>query len=397
MKKICDYYLKNRFLISMILVIVFTIVGYLFQIKNFTLVEWITNTNHYFSFWMNLKFFGLILAGYELLQIVTGENQNISLWGSIAIAFSSAVAYNLEKIDALLFGFIILIALNKMLLEKSKKMSVFYGILIFLFSIFYSYSFIPYAVSFAFVFLGMYLYLILKNRYLFKNDKFKIRLLVISTCFSIAGMVISKFVVKNEYVENMNIKIDGFNLMFSYLYNLFLPFKNIQGKELLASIIGLSPFPIIISLFYIYKNEKNLEFLMPMTVIGVLQTVFCLSGFPNIIEKWLLLDGVSSARMMTALQLTNLLIIFYFLGNIHDKLFSTKVAIRITIVFLIVLVFVNFPQEISNRIYLTIFVMEQTLFSFLFLNVEEYRYRKVFMFFLVIFTLMSGLPVYFIG
>ena len=71
----------------------------------------------------------------------------------------------------------------------------------------------------------------------------------------------------------------------------------------------------------------------------------------------------------------------------------SKVNMRITVIFMILLVFISFPKEISNRMYLTLYIIELTAFVFLFLNMEEKGYRKTLMVILVLISLISGIPV----
>jgi hypothetical protein len=350
-----------------------------------------------FSPWLNIKFVGLCLVLYELFFIITNENKNLSFWGSIIVLLSSAVAYNLTKIDSLVLGSLTIVLLNKLFTEESYNKKILYSILIVLVSLFYSYTFIPYAVAFGYLFIGLIIYITLKNKNTLKDSKFTRIALYLTVFFSVCMMAFSKLIIKNTYVEVITEQYNGLGLMFSYLYNVLLPFNNIANKELLSSIIGVAPIPMFIALYYIYKNEKHIEFLLPVTLFAVIETVFALANLPETLKGLLFLTNVSSARIIDAIQLANLFIIFYFISNVKEKLFSIKVSMRLTIVFLLLLILVPFPNEFSGRLALSLFILEETLFIFLFLNMEEESYVKVLIFFLVIFSLLSGIPAYFLS
>ena len=201
------------------------------------------------------------------------------------------------------------------------------------------------------------------------------------------------FIYKNSgEIEKISF---GFSGLFSYLYNCLLPFNNFENKEFLGSFISIFPLPMCLSLYYLYKNDKHIDFLLPITVVSVLGTVFCTSGFPNIVEKITLLEGVSNLRVMSAVNLANVFILFYFIANINEELFNIKNAIRITIVFIIVLAFIKYPTLFSNKKILYLFVCEFSLLLFTFLFHSDKRYKNTMLFLMVLLTMISGIPVNF--
>ena len=385
-----EYIIEKRYIISAILIVLSTIVGVIINTKNYPFMECICNTGLHLSLWWNLKFYALLLGTYELFRIITNENKGLSVAGSLIVSCSSLVAYNFTKIDALVFGNIIMVLIDRLLKSEKKKSKVLLAIAIILCSIAYSYTFIPYAISLGYLYIAFTIFILIRNKEKLKENKTS---LICTLLISILGMALSKLILKNNYLEEPIEFLSGMNLLYSYLYNVFLPFKNIENKELFASIISVWPVPLIISLYYIYKNEKHIEFLLPITIIGVMQTLYCSAPVPEIIKKILFSDNVAVYRIMLAVHLSNLFILFYFLGNIKEKLFKTKVAIRLSVLFIILLAFVYFPTVIGNRWYLTLYVMEQTALAFLFLNMEEKSYRKVLIVFLVLLTLIGGVPI----
>ena len=394
-KKTYDFLEKYKFLISIILIVVFSIAGYLINSLEISMFDWITNTEKILAPWWNIKFFGLLITLYELFLIITKNNKYLSISGSYIITFSGFAIYNFNKIDAIMFGSLFIVLLNKLLKNNENRTNIFYSILIIFCSICYSYTFIPYAVSFGYVFLALTIFVLMENKEFLKKDK--VKYIMFSFILSVLGIIITKFIYANNYIENMeSISISGISLIFSYLYSCFIPFKNVDYKEILNGLYSIAPFPMLIALYYTYKKENHLNFLLPVCIVTVLETVFCLSGFPSVLAKILLLENVSASRMVLAVQFSNLLIIYYFIANIKENLFSIKIDMRITLIFIILLALIAFPEPFNVRIYLIIFTLLETAFTFIFLNVEEAGYRKVLVILLLICSLISGLPAYII-
>ena len=248
-------------------------------------------------------------------------------------------------------------------------------------------------MAFGYVFLGLIIWIIIKNIYEIKNNRKEIILGIATLLISITSMIICAIFLNNNNIEYLNYDQNGLSILFSYLYNPFLPYYNIEGKEIFSNFISAFPVPMIISLYYMYTREKHSEFLLPVTIVAVIETVFCISGVPEIISKITLFSQTSALRAMSAVSLANLFLVFYFLGNVDEELFKVKYAMRITIVLDILLAVIKYPVIFSSRKYILLFVIEFTIITYLLLNLEDKKYQKVLLFFLILFTLIAGVPV----
>lgn len=390
-KKMYEKIIDNRFKISGILIILFGIIG--FFINNINVKDWILTTDKSFCFWWNIKFFALILLSYDLFFLITNKNKKLAFIGSILISFSSSVQWNLNNIDSLIIGELLTLLVQNYF-DKNKKVLI--SILFIVFSIIYTFTFRPYAVAFGYLFLALIIWIIIKNICNIKNNKKEILLGTSTILISIAGMIISALFFNNHNIEYSNLNQTGISTLYSYLYAILLPFNKFDGRELLSSFISIFPIPMMISLYYLYKKEDHSEFLLPITIVTVLETVFCISGFPSIISKVTLFSQTNALRTMSSVSLANLIIIFYFLGNVEEELFKIKYSMRITIITACILIFVSFPTVFLSRIFMYLFVAEFTLLTFLFLNFGDKKYQKVLLFFLILTTLISGIPVNFL-
>lgn len=380
--------INNRFKISFIMICVLTIIG--FFINKTELQNAFFITDKAFCLWWNIKFFALCLISYELFFIITNKNEKLALSGTIILALSGTIQWNLNNIDALIIGEFITVLVQKFFEKDKFKSQVLISSLITIFSIIYVWTFRPYAVAFGYLFLALIIWIILENKDKLKDNK----ILGLVTCvLSILGMIISALFFNNHNIEYYDLEMSGVSVLFSYLYSPLLPFFDFKGQELVSGIISIFPVPIIMSLYYIYTKEKHICFLLPITIVTVLEIVFCMSGFPNFINNITLFSEVSAIRAVSCVQIANLFIMFYFLGNIKEELFKIKYAMRITIVIVCLLVFVRFPVYFSNKQFLYMFVCELSLLSFLLLNFSDKKYQKVLMFFLILITLISGVPV----
>lgn len=393
-KKIGNIILENRYKISVIMIVALTIIG--FFINNIGTKEWFFTTDKVLSLWCNMKFFAMCLASYELFFIITNKNKNLSVAGTIVLAFSGCVMWNHTKYDSLILGEIITILIHKLIECDSKKKNILYVLTIIGCSIIYIYTFRPYAVAFGYVFLALIVWILAENAKKLKENKGKLWLVVATIILSIISAMITELCFTKTYGENILNVSSGFSGIFTYLYNILLPFYDITYKELFGGIISLAPFPMMIALYYMYKNEKHANFLLPITIIAVLETIYCISGFPESINKFTMLSGVSPMRVVPAVQLANLFIMFYFLGNIDDFKLDLKYSMRIAVISICILPFIQYPQVFMPKKFLYIFVCELCMLIFMFLNYSENKYQNVFIKLLGLLSLIAGIPVFFL-
>jgi hypothetical protein len=387
-KKLYTFIVEHRYILSGILIVLSTIVGF-FQ-NNMTIKEWILTTDIVLSLWWNIKFFSILLVSYELFYIITNENRNMSIIGSIVVTFSGAVQLNFGYIcGSLIIGELIVVLVNKLLVSEKNTNTYLIALGIILASYFYAFTFKSYTISFGYIFLALIIWILLKNKEKLKDKQ--LRLVCIVTLIL---SIISAFVSNKLFgVFNNDLSFEetsGFAYLFSYLYNFLLPFNNIENKALFGNFISIFPIPMIVSLYYIYKKEKHIEFLLPITIVTVLETVFCLSGFPDSIEKITKFNLVNTARCSMAVGLANVYILFYMLGNIEERIFSLKSAITLTIITVCIVAFVPLPIAFSAKKYIYILAAEMCVLALLYYNFGDIRYKKVILGFLVLLTLISG-------
>lgn len=388
--KLYTIIVENRFKISSIMIVFSTIIGFLqneVEIK-----EWLLNTESVLSLWWNIKFYGLLLVSYELFNIITDGNKGYSIIGTIVIAFSGAVQWNFTEIDSLILGQLIVVLLDKLLKEEKIIKKVIFGIGIFTSIVSYFFTFEGYAIAFSYVFMALIVWIFIKNKEYLKNKK-TVVISISTLLISIVCGALIKSVTQIHYNDVIINQDKGVQYLFTYLYNIVLPFKDLSANNLYGSFISIFPLPMLFALYYMYKNDDHLEFLLPITIVAIIETVFCMSGFPNILNKISLFSNVSLSKCIASVNLANVYILFYTLKHINKKIFSITSAMRIALVLMVVVGFISYPEKLATRMYLNLFIIETCLLAFLYSIFQDKNYKNVLLFFLCIFTLIGGITV----
>lgn len=379
--------IENRYINSIILAIILSIIGIL---RGYVNTREITVINLVSSVWWNIKFFALILITYELFIIITSKNQKISLIGSLVVIFSSGVLYNFNYIETLMFGELIVVLIEKLITNKSIKIKLILSISIVLSMIVYMFTYVPYAVAFGYVFFALIIWIFIKNKVI--KDKDSLKILVPSLIIGIIASIVIGINLKIDNCEQIIVYKSGISNIFNYLYNILLPFNSLENKFLYGSIVSLYPLPMLLALYYLFNKDEHIEFLLPITIVSVIETVFVTAGFPEFLRKVTLFSNVNLSSCALAVNFANLLIIFYFLENVKEKLFKFKNTIRITIVLICCLIFIERPNVFSSLKFLYLITAEMCLLMFLFLNYDDKKYKNVFLFFMLLIALVGGVP-----
>ncbi|HIT70459.1 MAG TPA: hypothetical protein IAD08_00885 [Candidatus Scatovivens faecipullorum] len=390
-KKVWYFIVDKRYKISFYMIILSTIIGF-FQ-NNITLKEWLLETDVVLCLWWNIKFYALMLVSYELFLILTEKNRNLSIIGTIVVTFSGFVAWNFAYIEPLILGELIVVLINKILVLESKKYKIFCMIFAMISTICYTFTVLDYAIAFGYIFLALIIWILIKNRKDISNQSINKILLIVFFILSIIEIIILKNIFKFSINYTVNSNLNGFSELFSYLSNILLPFAQVENLNYLGSFISIFPIPMLFALYYLYKNDNHIEFLLPITITLVFETIYCISGFPDIIEKITLFGKINPSMCVPAVNFANLLIIFYVLQNINEKVFKFTTTIRISIILTCLCAIIQRPEIFSSTGYLYLYVVEFCLLTFLFLNIDDRKYKNTFIFFLVLITLIGGITV----
>lgn len=256
-------------------------------------------------------------------------------------------------------------------------------------------------ISFGYVFFALLIWIIIKN---FKNYKFKkTDLICLAVCLALISIFVGRFYIlsKNEINIILNTSYPGnrvstggkgIQYLFSYAYSFFLPFMQTEDNMLYASMLSFFPVPLIMGMIYVYKKEKNYDFLMPLMIVSVLESIWCISGLPSFLAKITLLQFVPVERCAVAVALASIYMYIYIISNIDEKFISLSNTMKITIALLIVFFCISRPYPLENsKGYMYLFSAIMAMAFFMCLNCTDKRYVKIFLGIALIWTLVSGI------
>lgn len=358
-----------------------------------------------YSFAGAFKLIASLLITYEFFLILTDKKKYLSLVGTILVMASSFIAWWFrEAIEIIALGELALIALDKFMNSKDTKWKAVWTAV-------FSYSAISYIlvlypawqVSFGYVFLSLAIWVIIKNFKNYKENNYNKKIDIIClVCLLIAVIVVCGifyFTSRDAITAIINTSYPGardetgghgIKYLFSYLYSFMLPFRQDFDVMEFASFMSFFPVPLIMGLVYLYKKEKHGEFILPLLVAIVLETVWCMSGMPAILAKFTMLNVVPVERCAVAVGLASIYLYIYMFANVEEKIFKQTHSGYIVLAILIALFFIDVPTVLNTKGNLYIFVMIEALGGFLLLNIGDKNYQKLFLGFAVIVSLVSS-------
>lgn len=303
---------------------------------------------------------------------------------------------------AIILGEFAIITLEKFFLVKNKGMKalcifgfimsslVYFGL--FWTEYYSNFEYNSFTRAMLLIYLSLAIWLILKNTEKLSMQK-RIGIVFLSFVITIVGLVISKklFIYLDNDILYLNNETNGLMHLFSYGYSMFLPFVNTGKNVTYSSFLSLFPLPLIIAIIYVYREEKNTEFFLPMIIVIVFESIFC------ILKKPLLGLDMCFDFVAGAIGLACIYLYMYMIAHIEENMFKLKDSAKIVLVFLVFYFLVPQPEVFMSKGYMYILAMLITLLYFLFINFADKRYQKVLLVVLSIWSIVSAVPLIFIG
>lgn len=337
-----------------------------------------------------------IIVTYFFMQLLTNKKKNISIVGTILVCCSSCVAWR-GDIVAILSGELAILALNKIITSKEFiikiSLSMWLGLSPILMSLGGN-SWVGFSKYLFIIYIALSIWVILKNRDLYTLNKQSLTraipcILVVLFCGIVSMYVDGSYTIVPEGTES-----NGLMHLFSYGYSIFLPFVDTGKNIVYSSFLSLFPLSLILAMVYVYKKEKHLEFLFPMIIAIVIESIWCMLQL-EILDKIL---GFSKAYYIeaatTAVSLGCVYLYMYMIANIDENIFSMKTSIRMVLALLVLYFFIPRPSVFMTKGYMYILAMLITLLYFLFINFADKRYQKVLLVVLTIWSLISFIPAF---
>lgn len=367
------------------------------------------------SFWWFGRLITLLLVSFELSMIITKKKKLISLLGSLLITFAPATQWFYSNFiaDILIFGSLALVLIDKYMTTDKKWVRYLSIIGVGFSAISYIFIFYPaWMISFGYIFFALFVWIVLKNKNNFKFDK-KDLIVIFLTMLAVILILLRFYVISNGTLsavmhtdypgERFETGGGGEKTIFSYVYEMFFPYKSPENPCEFASMLSLFPFPIIISIIILIRNkEKRKElykFLIPLLIVSLLLTIWVLFKVPRIFASLSMLYMVTTARAAVALSFSQVILIIYLLGVLkeNDKLINNKyIKIILSVISGIILTYIAIktsPDGYLGKKMLLIAYLITSTSIYLLLNINKEKYKKHFISLFILLALISGITI----
>lgn len=287
-----------------------------------------------------IKFIILVISTFFVSEIITNKKKGISILGTVLICFSTAVVEYIDKglIEALVFGEGSIIFLNEFLNREKREKYIFSLGFFISIALFFILTNLSWQISIGTLILGLMIWVFIKNKK--SINKKSVICLVVGTAIS---LVVTVFlyeykVIKSEENENLILYLT------SYFYYYILPFNDgvkYSVQSALTTMISVFPIPFILSLIYINKYEKHMEFIVPVAGVGVIQLF---ASFLNLVN-----GIVPNYIMAISISIAQIFLIMYFFANITENIFNITNAAYATLAYLVLVAILAVPTAVSKQ------------------------------------------------
>lgn len=284
------------------------------------------------SFFWCLRMLVLLLVSFDFGMMLTRKNRWLSVMYTIFVSFSPVISWWFAingLVEMIIFGQLCVMMLNAYMRTDNWKKKICYALAFFYSGCCYILVFYPaWQVSLGFVFLVLFIWIIIENRKNF-HWKWKEDTPIILLTGILFGAILIYLLAKSfgtiEAVMNTaypgkRISSDKISLLdlFSYGYNLFLPFVESNGV-VAWTFIDFFPLGIVTSVYCLITNEKKDKLLILLLALLTVILVIYIFPVPVAILKITMLSQVPAMRIIVAIGLINLLLLFRSVAFIRVK------------------------------------------------------------------------------
>lgn len=342
-----------------------------------------------------ILYLALVVITYFFMEMLTDKNRKVSIVGTILVCCSAFTVMRNVKVTILCGESIILLFDN---IVKNKKVFikiVLSMILGFAFG-FYSKTYYhthevnSFSTILFFTYIALAIWRILKYK---KDFKFtKKTCLIAILCVLVAVPFWGKVLYDSSYNTFPSASIEretnGLVHLFSYGYSMFLPFIETGKNVVYTSFLSVFPLSLILAMVYVYKKEKHLDFLIPMIIAIVCESIFCMIKTPI----YMYYDCVAGAVGLSCIYLY-----MYMFAHIEENIFKLTDSAKIVLGLLVFYFLVPRPEVFMSKGYMYAISAVITLLYFMFINFADKRYQKVLLVVLLLWSLISTVPVLFVN
>ena len=336
------------------------------------------------SFFWVARFICLFLVTFEFAMIITDKNKRLSIISAFMVSLAPNVQWWFATngvVEIFVFGELALILLYNYMNTENFKSRLW--MLFFMMICAGSYIFVlypAYQIPMFYAFLALAIYIIIDNRKNCKITKKDIISIIVMLLVFISLMSYAFFVAKDTILTTLNTVYPGsriengggaFRKFISYIGNIFLPYKELglhRPTVEEASVFGLFPMGLILSIMYMIKNKKKDLFAISLYVPYIILLAFGFFEFPDFLVKLTLLSNVIPERVLLATGFIDILLLVRFLSLNKETIKLWKVILSTLIISALLVFACHFYNKAYIGIYscMLLFAMCCWLFFFAF-------------------------------
>lgn len=354
-----------------------------------------------FSFFWYFLIFVCFFATFELAMIITKGNKLYSVMGASLIAFSPVQLW-WGQFSIWTSGCCAILFFRKFLQAENTWKHLLFSILFgYAGSVYIMCLYPAWLIPFGYLFLGLLIWQLYENK-----DKLKLKLLIyLLPCLVTLGIIIlPAFIHSANTIKLMGQTVypgareafggNGSENLFNYLISpFFTVFKAIPNASESSQSIGLYPIPILLGIFYAFRNfkQKNNDFLLNILIILALGLVVWNYFEIPIFAKITMLTLSTPDRSQIIINIICILIILRIISG-YEKMQQKKryYIASIIIALCFVLVGLNIvkginPTYVDKRVIISSAVLFVPLISLLLWNIKQTN--KIFCFVMIAISL----------
>ncbi len=294
------------------------------------------------------KWIALMLVAFEFCMLITNKKKLISLCGMLMIVFSAASQWWGGLNEMMLWGLFALLLVDKFLRTDKVRVKVLCSIGFFVSAVAYVFLMYPaWQVPYMYIYIALFISLCIINRkeYKFRKTDFIYLILIIA---GIAAMGLRFLSMSAEGLElemgtdypggRFEIGGGGARAIFSYVYNFFFPYSDVDNPCEYSGMLSFYPIPIIISIILLFTTKgkdrrKHMAFLVPLLILSAIFSIYVLIPTNKLFATITLLYFSVGVRTAIPLGFIQVLMIVYLLSVMNDntKIIKNKYAKIVTL------------------------------------------------------------------
>ena len=325
--------------------------------KPFT-IGYLLGNNVGLSLWWYGRLIALMLVSFEFCMIITKKKKLVSLCGMLMISFAPAVQWWYSNFlpDLLIFAQLALVMINKFLETDKLKTKIASAIGFGIAGVSFIFTFyLAWIIPFLYVYFAIFVWMIWQHRKKYKINKRDIIIIAI-TILAMGLLGIRYYLLSSETLnavmntsypgKRFEIGGDGIVNIFGYVFNIFTPYKEALNPSEMSTMISFYPIPVIVAVIYMIRNKKGYSFIIPLTLVSILFTIWTFVETNELFAKITLLYMVKAKRITVVLGLIQSYLMIYLLGHINkdDKILKENIAKILAFAFTVVILSISIKQ-----------------------------------------------------